>query len=200
LQELRELMLQLELRAMLPWTGQLDLQLHEVAPWLMHQGMQALELALPLPEQESMALLQLRGQLVVFEPVWQRLVQKLRLMHLKYSETQHLHLLAELEPLPPEKCFQFGHKKYLERQLASVLVDLRLKQRHLHSHLVEEPLPQHHCFSVRTGSRSPTLQVLKKDLIGIARTFLLRANRLHRNLVLKTLSAPLRSHFHRPAG
>jgi hypothetical protein len=44
-----------------------------------------------------------------------------------------------------------------------------------------------------SGSTSPTLQGLKLGRFGNARTFLRRANRLHQNLVLKTLSAPLRS-------
>ena len=37
-----------------------------------------------------------------------------------------------------------------------------------------------------SGSKSPTLQVLKMDLLDSARTFLQRANHLHQNLVLKT--------------
>jgi hypothetical protein len=37
-----------------------------------------------------------------------------------------------------------------------------------------------------SGSKSPTLQVLKMDLLDNARTFLQRANHLHQNLVLKT--------------
>jgi hypothetical protein len=42
-------------------------------------------------------------------------------------------------------------------------------------------------------SKSPTLLGLMMGRFDNARTFLRRANRLHQNLVLKTLSAPLRS-------
>jgi hypothetical protein len=51
---------------------------------------QELELALHLPVQESMALLQLHGQRVVFVLALQQLVQPLAQRHLKYLETQHL--------------------------------------------------------------------------------------------------------------
>ena len=67
-----------------------------------------------------------------------------------------------------------------------------------------EPLPSNSLSMVRTlladcsGSKSPTLQVLTMDLLDNARTFHRRANHLHQNLVLKTLSAPLRSHSNSP--
>jgi hypothetical protein len=145
-----------------------------------------------------MALLQLRGQLVVFElvrpvqqarPVLQELkspnsvlelnylvVQQLVPQeHSKYLVTQHLQSLVKLEPVPTQ-CL------CLARTLALVLVELR------HLAWLKKRLPAD-C----SGSRSPTLQVQKMDLPDNARTSLRRANHLHQNLVLiETLSAPLR--------
>jgi hypothetical protein len=118
---------------------------------------------------------QLREQLVVSALVPQQLEQALQRVQAQQVQLRRARLQKA--------------SKYSEQQPASVLVE------HQRLELQQAFLPMD-C----SGSRSPTLQVLKIDLLGIARTFLLRANHLHRNLVLKTLSAPLRSHFHRPAG
>jgi hypothetical protein len=65
--------------------------------------------------------------------------------------------------------------KYLEPQQVSVLVE--------RPHLVLQLV---HQLADCSGSKSPTLQALKMDLLDNARTFLQRANHLHQNLVLKT--------------
>jgi hypothetical protein len=181
-------MLQLELKAKPPLIEQLDQQLHGVVPSLLHLVSQVLGRALPQPVQELSVLAQLHGRLVVFELALQ--LQELVLQLALALQNLLVLSVVELEPLPPEYWVVFGQAlKYLAQQLASVLVG--------HLHLVlQQAYPPAGC----SGSRSPTLQELMKGLIGNARTSLQRANHLHRNLVLKTLSAPLRSHFHRPAG
>jgi hypothetical protein len=65
--------------------------------------------------------------------------------------------------------------KYLVELLALVLAGCL----HLELQLAHLPVG---C----SGSKSPTLQALKMDLLDNARTFPQRANHLHQNLVLKT--------------
>ena len=84
--------------------------------------------------------------------------------------------------LPPEPQQQVSERvrlhspsKYSEQQPASVLVE-RLR---LVLQLARLPVGS-------SGSKSPTLQVQRMDLLGIARTSHRRANHLHQNLVLKT--------------
>jgi hypothetical protein len=139
---------------------------------LQHLVLQELVLALLLPALALQVLLQLRERLVVIELVQQQPVR----------EPQPVpHLLAERELVLKLQALQ-ERKKYLVQQLALVLAE------HLHLEM-----PQAYPLVDCSGSKSPTLQEQKIDLLDIARTSLQRANHLHRNLVLKTLSAPLRS-------
>jgi hypothetical protein len=80
--------------------------------------------------------------------------------------------------------------KYLGELPALVLAELLHLVRIVRQVLMLQQLDLPADYS---GSSSPTLLGLMLGRFENARTFLQRANRLHQNLVLKTLSAPLRS-------
>jgi hypothetical protein len=182
LQEPRELKSQLELSVRLPLIAQRAQQHREVAPSLQHLVLQELVLASLLPALALQALLQLRERLVVIE-----LAQQLRVKLQLVLAVLEQELQREQQLQVQELVLKLQErKKYLVQQLVLVLVG----RRHLVLQLAYPHLrPLVDC----SGSRSPTLQERKIDLLDIARTSLPRANHLHRNLVLKTLSAPLRS-------
>jgi hypothetical protein len=159
---------------MLPLIAQRDRQHHEVVPSLLRRELQELEPALQLLAQELQELRQLHARPVVSELVLQRLVRELQ------------SALLQLVRIAQEQKFV---QKYLAELLALVLEELRHRALILAQMMLQRlVLPADY-----SGSTSPTLQGLKLGRFDNARTFLQRANRLHQNLVLKTLSAPLRS-------
>jgi hypothetical protein len=84
---------------MLPCSEQREQILRELVQELMHQELPKLELVLQLAEPELQELYQVNEQLVVIALEFELGLQNL----LEYS-------VAQLEPLPPEDCFQFGQE------------------------------------------------------------------------------------------